>query len=141
MMRTLIVLVVLAGVAHADTASEAKSVTDDAMARWNAADDDRGVLMKLWTLIDSTAYDNMTRAKEQVLDRKKDIDKRLKNHEDVDAELRLTDLKRDVKQMDHEIDEYRSTMKATEWKLGGGILLFVIAAFGATIWRFVRRRR
>jgi hypothetical protein len=62
MMRTLIVLVLLAGVAHADTASEAKSVTDDAMARWNAADDDRGVLMKLWTLIDSTAYDNMVRA-------------------------------------------------------------------------------
>jgi hypothetical protein len=76
-----------------------------------------------------------------VLDRKKDIDKRLKNHEDVDAELRLKDLKRDVERMDHEVDEYRSTMKATEWKLGGGILLFVIAAFGATIWRFLRRRR
>lgn len=140
MMRTLIALVLLAGVAHADTASESKKVTDDAMARWNAADNDRSVLAKLWDLIDSTAWDNMKRAKEQVLDRKKDIDKRLKNNEPVDAELRLQDLKRDVKMMDRDIDEYKSSTKATEWKLLAGIVIFVVAAFGATIWGFIRRR-
>ncbi|HUS29435.1 MAG TPA: hypothetical protein VMZ53_13040 [Kofleriaceae bacterium] len=136
-----VLLSLLAGMAHADTAKEAQAVTDEAMARWNAAASERGIFAKVWDLIDSTAWDNMKRGKESVLDRKRDIDKRLKNHEDVDAELRLADLKRDAKMMDHEIAAYRDAMSSTVWKLQAGVALFIIGVFGASIWRFLKSRQ
>jgi hypothetical protein len=140
--RALVILALLAasGIAHADTAEDAKKVTDDAMKRFAALESDRNVMWKLWDLIDSSAWDNVKHSRDYVIERKGEIDKRVKAGEAVDAELKLDELKRDVDEMDKEIAAYRSSTQGNLWKLYGGAALFIVAVFGMSILRFLRRR-
>ncbi|HTL38275.1 MAG TPA: hypothetical protein VL326_34330 [Kofleriaceae bacterium] len=140
MIRILIALVVFTSVAHADTASDAKKVTDDAFKRFAALESDRGPMWKAWDLIDSSAWDNVKHSRDYVIERKGEIDKRLKNGENVDAELKLDELKRDVNELDQEIAAYRSSTGGNVWKLYGGAALFIVAVFGMSILRFLRSR-
>jgi hypothetical protein len=138
--RALLALVLLAGVAHADTASETKATADAALARWDAASNDRGIFAKLWDLVESSAWDQMKLAKQDVLYERAGIEKKLEEQELVDAELKLADLKTSVAAMDRTIAAYQASTKSTVWKLQLGIGLFIVGVFGMTIWRFVRRR-
>jgi len=140
MIRALITLVLLAGVAHADVASDSKTTFDTAMARWNAAADDRGVFAKLWDLIESTPWDDLKQTKADVVADYKGIEKRLKAQEVVDAEIELGRMKLSIVRMDRAIETYKASTKATVWKMQLGIGLFIVGVFGMSIWRFLRRR-
>lgn len=137
MIRVLFVLIALVGVAHADTASEAKKLTNDALARYEAADTKTG---KVWALIDGSARENLVNAKNYVVESKADVDKQVKAGEEVEAELKLNDLKTSIKTLDTEIDSYTSYMKSTQWKLYGGLAFFILLAFGGSIWMFIKRK-
>lgn len=140
MIRVLLILVALVGVAHADTASEAKKITDDALARYQDAASTGSVLGKVWRLIEDSPYNNLVHAKDYVVEQKANLDKQVKAGEEVEAELKLVDLKRAIETLDTEIASYKSYMKGTLWKLYGGLAFFIILAFGGSIWAFVKRR-
>lgn len=139
MIRVLVILIAMAAsrVAHADTASEAKKITNDALSRYNAANTKTG---KVWALIDSSPHDNLVLAKDRVVESKADVDKELKAGEEVEAEIKLGDLKTSIKNLDSEIDSYNSYMKSTQWKLYGGAAAFILLVFGGSIWLFIKRK-
>jgi hypothetical protein len=132
-----VVLIALVGVAHADTASEAKKLTNDALARFDAANTKTG---KIWALIDGSAHDNLVNAKDHVVESKADVDKQVKAGEEIEAELKLNDLKTSIRTLDTEIDSYNSYMKGTQWKLYGGAAAFILLVFGGSIWMFIKRK-
>jgi hypothetical protein len=138
---TLLGLVLLGGIAHADTAGDAKKMTDDALARFASLEGERNVFWKAWDLIDDSAWTNLKHARDYVVERKGEIDTRLKAGENVDAELKLSDLKRDIDEMDQEMAAYRSSTKGSVWKLQAGAALFILAVLGMSVLRFLRRRR
>ncbi|HSD90426.1 MAG TPA: hypothetical protein VLB44_23020, partial [Kofleriaceae bacterium] len=126
MLRVLVVLVALTGVARADLGSEARSVTDAALARYEDQIGGRNPLLKLYDLIDSSMLDNVKHAREHLIEAKADFDKQWKAHEEVEATHKLEELKQEVKAFDAEIDAYKKESKTTMWKLIGGLVLFGI---------------
>lgn len=140
MIRVLVILIALVGVAHADTASDAKKMTDAAMSRYADAESTGSVMGKVWRLIESAPHDNLVHSKDYVLEAKSDIDKALKAGEEVEAELKLGDLKRSIETLDTEIASYKSYMKGTLWKLYAGLAFFIVLAFGGSIWMFIKRK-
>jgi hypothetical protein len=140
MIRVWLVLIALAGVARADTASEAKQLTDAALARYAEADSTGSVFGKIWRLIDSSPHDNLVNAKTFMLEAKADVDKEVKADAAVEAEIKLGDLKTAIADLDKECAAYTKEMKSTLWKMYAGIAIFVIGVFGMSIWAFIRRR-
>jgi hypothetical protein len=137
---TIMFLLVLGRTAHADTASDAKKLTDAALSRYTDAEKTGSVFGQLWRVIDSSPHDNLVNAKDYVVSAKADVDKELKANQEVEAELKLDALKRSIADLDTEIEAYRKDMKSTLWKLYAGTALFIIAVFGGAIWAFIRRR-
>jgi hypothetical protein len=135
-----LVLIALAGVARADTASEAKKITDAALARYAEAESTGSVMGKIWRLIESAPHENLVQAKDYVVEVKANLDKEVKAGAEVEAEIKLSDLKRAVEVLDTEIADYKSYMKGTLWKLYAGVAFFIILAFGASIWAFIKRK-
>ena len=140
MIRVLIVLIALAGVAHADTASEAKKLTEASLARYNEAESAGSVFGKIWRLIDSSPHDNLVNSKNFMLEAKADVDKNIKAGEEVEAGFKLEELKTSIADLDKECEVYKKEMKSKVLNMTAGIVIIVVGVFGMAIWAFIKRR-
>jgi hypothetical protein len=141
MLRVLVVLVALTGVARADLASEARSKTDAAFARYDDKIGGRNPLLKVYDLIDSSMLDNVKASRKHLVEAKEAFDKAWKAHEETDAKFKLADLESEVKSLDREIDDYSKWGRTTMWKILGGLIFLGVAVFGGAIYAVFLRLR
>jgi len=145
MLRVLVILVALVGVAHAemqvseDPNKDARKLSEETFARYDSEIGSRNPLLRLYDLFDDARIVNCKNARVHFEEAKTAFDKVPKD--DVpELHYRLHDMQETAKGVNRAIDAYNAEAKSTMMKMIAGLALIGLLIFGGAIWAVIKAK-
>lgn len=145
MLRVLVIVVALMGVAHAqmdlsaNPQRDARNLTEETLARYDSEIASRNPLLRLYDLFDDALISNAKYARKHFDEAKEAFDKVPKGDE-ADLQDKLREMKQQAKAVNRTIDAYKVEAKGTMLKMVGGLVLIGLFIFGGAIWAVIKAK-